>query len=1030
MNRKIIYNFLMLFTLLSGSIMYAQTVSGTVTDATGPLPQATVNVKGTDNSTVTDIDGRYTLNNVESNAVLVFSFMGFQSREVAVNGQTDISITLQEDAQQLSEVVITGYVSQSKKSITGAVSQVNLNNLEKTRIPDVAQALQGQVAGVFVAANTGAPGDGSVIRIRGEGTVGDNRVLYVVDGTPTRDIMFLNQADVETMTVLKDASATAIYGSRAAGGVIIITTKQGAKDRSSFDVDFFTGIHYVQNLPDMLNTDQYLNIMDQSWRNTAGNDPTAESPYAFDRRTRTDLADTDWLDELFTQGISRNLQVTASGGNDKTSYLISGGYYGMNGVVTEDNDQYKRVNFRTNVNSKLNEMFTVGTNMQLSFQSQDKLSSSGDAPGVIRHALIRPPVLGVFKDPSDPTYSNRDPYTDLPFYTGPVRDVGYLSRYEFSSNPLAIVHFTDDVRETFLAFGNVFAEGAFLDKALKFRTNLGMDLRFSHNKAFYENYGDNNIESASDPFFGMGRNNRPNSLSESRAQDVTFTWSNTINYVKTFGDVHDVNFLVGHELIKNKWSNIVGARSGFDNDSDNFRYLGNGGFSTSGPYSPPSNDGTASDWTLLSFFASGNYGYDNRYHLTATIRADASSRFGPDNKWGYFPSFGANWIVTNEKFMENVNWLSNLRLRGSWGQSGNQEIPNGAYNTYVDTSSPLGPQIIRFGIPNIKWETTTQSNFGIDLGFLSNKLNISADYFHKKTDDIVLTVAPPGTTGGSLIQASYINSGEVVNKGFEFAVNFQNNDNEFKYGVNANLATLNNEVTKLQRNVALIETAGGRARTVVGQPLNAYYGYQFEGIYQNQAEIDAQLYNGANGRVPGDIRFKDINGDGQINADDRTFIGNPVPKITYGLSFNASYKNFDISFLFQGVEDVDRYNDQKQILDYDSRPFNSTTAALGAWTGEGTSNTVPRLTFNDTGGSQISSIFVEDASYLRLKNIEIGYTFNKSLPFIDYLRIYASGQNLLTWTDYTGLDPESTDLVDRGTYPQTAAVMFGAKIKL
>lgn len=1030
MNRKIIYNLFLIFCLLSGGIMYAQTVTGTVTDGSTPLPQATVTVKGTSVSTLTDIDGKYTITDAGQNAVLVFSFIGFTSQEVAINGQTEVNVTLKEDAQQLSEVVVTGYVGQSKKSITGAVSQVNLGNLEKTRIPDVAQALQGQVAGVFVAANTGAPGDGARIRIRGEGTIGNNEVLYVVDGTPTRDITFLNPADIQSMTVLKDASATAIYGSRAAGGVVIVTTKQGVEGTSSFDVDFFTGIHYVQNLPDMLNAQQYLDVMDQSWRNTAGNDPSAESPYAFDRRTRTDLSDTDWLDELFTQGISRNVQVTASGANEKMSYLISGGYYGMNGVVEESNDQYKRVNFRTNINGKLSELFTAGTNMQLTFQSQDKISSSGDAPGVIRHALIRPPVLGVYKNPSDPTYSIRDPYTDLPFYTGPVRDVGYLSRYEFTSNPLAIVHFTDDVRETFQAFGNTFLEGAFLDKSLKVRTNLGVDLRFFHNKAFYENYGDNNIENTGDAFYGLGRNNRPNSLSESRAQDVTFTWSNTINYVKTLGEVHDINVLVGHEFIKNKFSNIVGARSAFDNDSEPFRYLGYGGFSTTGPYSAPSNDGSASDWALLSFFGSANYGYDGKYNVTATLRADASSRFGPNNKWGYFPSFGANWIATNEKFMEDVTWLSNLKLRASWGQSGNQEIPNGAYLTFVNTSSPLGPEIIRFENPDVKWETTTQTNVGIDFGFLNNKLNISADYFHKTTDDILLTVQPPGTTAGSLIQPSFINSGSVENKGFEIGLSFQNNDNEFKYGISGNLATLDNEVTKLQQNVRLIESAGGRVRTVVGQPLNAYYGYQFEGIYQNQAEIDAQLFNGANGRVPGDMRFKDVNGDGQINADDRTFIGNPVPKITYGLAFNASYKNFDISFLFQGVEDVDRYNDQKQILDYDSRPFNSTTAALGAWTGEGTSNTMPRLTFNDTGGSQISSAFVEDASYLRLKNIEIGYTFNKSLPGVDYLRIYASGQNLLTWTDYNGLDPESTDLIDRGTYPQTAAVMFGAKIKL
>jgi hypothetical protein len=330
----------------------------------------------------------------------------------------------------------------------------------------------------------------------------------------------------------------------------------------------------------------------------------------------------------------------------------------------------------------------------------------------------------------------------------------------------------------------------------------------------------------------------------------------------------------------------------------------------------------------------------------------------------------------------------------------------------------------------LKWESTAQTNFGIDLGILSNKLSFSVDYFKKETEDILLTLGLPGVSVGN-IQATYVNAGSVTNEGLEFALNFQNDDNEFKYGFNANMATLKNEVTGLHSNVRLLENTFANTRTVVGQPINAYYGYQFEGIYQNAGEVSSHLFADAGTIQPGDIRFKDLNGDGKIDANDRTFIGNPIPKITYGLAFNASYKRFDLSFLFQGVEDVDRYNDLKQILDYDGRPFNSTTAVLNSWNGEGTSNTIPRVTQNDNGGSRISSIFVEDASYLRLKNIELGYTFDtKAMAGISNLRIYVSGQNLLTWTDYSGLDPESTNLKDQGTYPQAASVMFGARIKL
>jgi len=1023
MSQKIIFSLLLVFTLLSGSVMYAQTVKGTVSDATGPLPQANVVVKGTTISTTTDFDGNYTITNVGTNAVLVFSYVGYVTKEETVTGDTTLNVVLAEDAKQLSEVVVTGYTGQRKASITSAVAQVNMQDLSKTRIPDVGQALQGQVAGVFVAASTGAPGDGVQIRIRGQGSLNNNDVLYVVDGVQTRNISFLNQADIKSMTVLKDAASTAIYGSRAAGGVVVITTKKGTEGKTSLELDVFTGVHYATNLPKLLNTEQYLTMEERAWNNTAGRDP-ALNPYTLDRATRTDLADTDWLNELFTTGLSNNVQLSASGATDKVQYLISGGYYGIDGIVTENNDKYKRVNFRTNINAKLSDRLSVGSNMQITYSSQDRLSSSGDAPGVIRHALIRPPVIPVYKDVNDPTYSAEDPYTDLPFYTGP--NEGWSKNYEFSSNPLAIVHFTNDKRDMFQTFGNVYAEYDFLsDRSLKFRTNLGADIRFIHNKNFAQNYGDPNIGSPDTQYYGLGRNNRPNSLNEDRNQDVTFTWSNTLNYVKTLDEVHSINALLGVESVKYTQSGIGGSRSNFENTTPAFQYLnfGNVG-SASLPY--PNSSGSQTSWTLLSYFASGTYGYKDKYFATASVRADGSSRFGPNNRWGYFPSASAGWILSNESFMADSKWVSNLKLRGSWGQTGNQEIENWQwYNLY---SLGANPSLLRLGNPDVKWETTTQTNIGLDVSVLNNKLSFSADYFVKDTDDILLYVTPPRIIGS--LQSTSTNSASVTNKGFELAINLNNNDRMFKYNINANLATLSNNVTKLNRNVPYLDSPGTRSRTEVGQPINSYYGFQFEGIYQNANEVSSHLYANAANTQPGDIKFKDLNGDGQINADDRTYIGSSIPKLTYGFAFNCSYKNFDLSFLLQGVNDVDRYNDIKQILDYDSRPFNSTTAVLNSWNGEGTSNTIPRVTQNDNGGSRISSVFIEDASYLRLKNIEIGYTFNSDIPGIDNMRIYVSGQNLLTFTDYTGLDPESTSLIDQGTYPQASAVLFGARIKL
>jgi TonB-dependent starch-binding outer membrane protein SusC len=997
-------------------------IAGKITSAAGePLQGVTVGEKNTSNMTSTDINGGFTLV-VPTDAILVITYVGFQKQEVAVSGKTQLLVTMEAVVNTLSDVVVVGYTSQKRNSITGAVSSVDMKDISKTRIADVAQALQGQVAGVFVAANTGAPGDGIKVRIRGEGTLGNNEVLYVVDGISTRDISFLNMSDVKSMTVLKDASATAIYGSRAAGGVVVITTNSGQKGKTNVDIEFFSGIHSATNLPKMLNADQYMTAKDRAWHNTAGNPAAGISPYQADR-SRPDLANTDWLDELFDAGKSKSFQVAASGGTDKLQYLLSAGYYDQDGIVLGDHDKYQRFNFRTNINANISDRLQIGTNLQITYAKQDKLSSSGDVPGVIRHAVLRPPVLKVYKDVNDPTYSATNPFTDLPFYLNSNSNGGWSKNYEFASNPIAIVHFTDDKRNTYRTFGSIYGEYAFLkDKALKFRSTLGIDIAFMHNKNFAENFGDDNDNAPGELYPGLGRNNKPNNLDENRGEAMTFIFTNTLNYVKTINQKHTINALLGTENVSTKTSGIGGSRQNFDNTTDPFRYLDYGSSSNQG------SAGSATEWNLVSFFASGTYGYKNTYFATATVRADASSRFGPNNKWGYFPSASLGWKISQEKFMENTEWISNLMLRASWGKSGNQEIPDHAYETVVTKVGGV-VNTIRYGNPDIKWESTTQTNIGIDMSVMKNRLSFSADYFIKNTDDILLSVGLPAVSVG-VIEKTFVNAGEVSNKGFEFGVNYRNDSRAFTYSVNANIATLTNRVEKLQTFVKSIIDDGTHTKTEVGQPISSYYGYVFDGIYQNAAEVNTHLFLNSNGTQPGDIKFRDVDGDGQINANDRAFIGNPIPKTTFGFSFSAGYKQFDFSFLVQGVQGVDRYNDMKQILNYDSRPFNSTTAVLDSWNGEGTSNTTPRLTFNNNGGGNVSGVFVEDASYIRLKNIEIGYTFNTSRMGIKSLRLFASGQNLLTSSDYTGLDPESTSLIDKGTYPQSTAFIFGVKVKL
>ncbi|RYG08592.1 MAG: SusC/RagA family TonB-linked outer membrane protein, partial [Chitinophagaceae bacterium] len=509
-NRRSFVALVILILLATGFSSYAQTkVTGRVTDETNlPIPGAVVMQTGTKNQVATDTDGKYSITLTADGAQsITISYMGYTSTTQAYGG-SPINVSLKPSAQNLDEVVVLGYTAQKRGTVTAAVSNVNMNDLSKTRIVDVAQALQGQVAGVFVAANTGAPGDGIKIRIRGEGTLGNNDVLYVIDGVPTRDISFLNQSDVNSMTVLKDAAAGAIYGSRAAGGVVVITTKSGQQGKGRVDVEYFQGFHTATNLPEMLNADQYLTVKDRAWHNTLGNAANATSPYQA-ARSRTDLADTDWLDELFETGKSKNLQLATSGGNQDIQYLISSGYYKQDGIVVENKDVFERFNFRTNVNANVTDRFKVGTNIQLSYAKQDKLSSSGDVPGIIRHALLRPPVLGVYKSVTDPTYSAANPFTDLPFYTG--NNSGWDKNFEFSSNPIAIVHFTNDRRKTFQTFGNVYAEYSFLDdKSLKFRSNVGVDISFSHNKNFAQNFGDDNDNNPTELFPGMGRNNKPN----------------------------------------------------------------------------------------------------------------------------------------------------------------------------------------------------------------------------------------------------------------------------------------------------------------------------------------------------------------------------------------------------------------------------------------------------------------------------------------------------------------------------------------
>ena len=1026
MKKTLFLIFLSFFSLA----MQAQTIQlkGTVKDAgtNEELIGVNVIVVGSKTGTVTSINGDFEIS-VPQNATLKVSYVGYKSQEIKLSGsgQITLNVKLESDNQRIDEVVVVGYNSQKKSSLTGAVSSVNMTDLAQRKVPDVAQMLQGQVAGVQVTQSTGAPGDGISIVVRGVGSINsDTKPLYIIDGNPSESISFINPSDILSMTVLKDAAAAALYGARASGGVIVITSKSGKSGKASVEASYYHGIQQVTNLPTMLNGTQYMNKMEESWNN-ANPGQSATNPYT-PQKSRTDLANTNWLKELFTPGQTDNVQLSVSGGTEKVQYYLSGSYFHQNGIVVSNNDQFNRINFHSTINANLTDWFKVGSNLQIVNSMQDALSSSGDAPGIIRHAFIRPPVISVYKDSSDPTYKASDPFTDLPFYSTNLQNNGGKwnnsnNLYELSQNPIALAYNTNDKRGSFRTFGNVFGEFAFLkDKSLKLKTNLGVDINFIHNKAFNKNFGDDDGQGSA-IYAGQGRENRPNTLAESRAQESTITWTNTANYNKQI-NLHTISVLAGSEYVGYNNSGMNGSRENYSNSDAAFQYLDFGNQNLH-----IWNGGTEVKSTLFSLFAGVNYNYDNRYYANVNLRRDMSSQFAANNQTAYFPSFSAAWRISQENFMKDIEAVSDLKLRVSSGKLGNQSgLSNYPSLAIYDSQGTLR----RLGNPDLKWETTTQNDVGLDASFFNSKVSVTFDYYQKVTSDLLLPLNLPTFVGD--LNPTIVNAGKVTNKGVEISAGYKNSDHAFKYSINANVAMGSNVVNELPATLPSIY--GQVTKTEAGHPLNSYYGYQMAGIYQTQAEIDGYLTGAPHSDIkPGYIKFKDLNGDGIINDKDRTYIGNPNPRMTYGLNLTLSYKAFDFSMFVQGVQGVERWNDLKKILDYDTRPFNHTTSTLDSWHGEGTSNTIPISTFADNGSSNNSSIFVENASYLRLKNVEIGCSLQELLKkyknVLPNIRIYVSMQNVFTLTKYTGLDPESTNLMDQGTYPQARAFLFGFTTK-
>jgi len=1002
----------------------AVTVTGRVTQANGDgLPGVTVLVKGTSNGTSTDAGGNFTLTLPDANATLTVSAIGFITQEVPLQGRTQVNIVLQTDVKSLNDVVVIGYQTQRKADLTGAVSQINQRDIANLPVTSPSQILQGKAAGVTITQQTGAPGENIAVRIRGIGTINDNDPLYIIDGVPTKTgINQISPNDIESINILKDASSAAIYGARASNGVVIITTKRGKSGKPKLSISGYGGVQTASNLIQMANTSQYV----AAYNVAAQNDGREQIPAA----VAATLPNVNWLKEVLKPAQQYNVQMDVSGGTENSQYIVSGSYLKQDGLIR--NSSFDRYNLRTAVNSTLSKYVKVGTNANLSYNKTRQVGTSGDGfgdgnPGasIVRYAL--------FRTPGTPVYNSLGQFVDLPQLPDGTQATGILGD---GINPVALADATDRNFNRYSLLGNAYMEITPIER-LRIRSDFGLTFLITDYKQFFRT-------------FGIDRSfNSPAQLAQSNAKDFNYNWTNTAVYDLPIGK-STFSFLLGTEAIKNNSQAISASRRGYVDQSPTFQYLDNG-------TGVQQNGGGEAHSALLSGFARVSYDYNSKYLASFNFRRDGSSQFLPGRRAENFYSGSVGWNLAQEEFMSGVSAVSLLKLRASIGQLGNSNIGNYPYASLVGGNfyypfggvSTQGLSIISKGNPNIRWETSTQSNFGVDLGLMQGALQLSVDYFIKNTSDVLLNLPLPSSAGNGGNPA--VNAGKIRNQGLEVELNYSNTaGKDWTYSVTGNLATLQNKVVSFG---GATPSPGGRidnnyfaTLTAVGQPIGSFYLLQTDGIFQNAQEVFTHAYQGP-GIQPGDVKFKDISGpdgvpDGIIDGNDRTFVGSPIPKLTYGLTGNLRFKSLDLSLFFQGVYGNKLYNQVNTDIEGFYRAFNLTErAATNYWTGEGSTNEYPRLSWTGASNNkQPSDRFLEDGSYLRLKNVQLGYTFGDKLltPLkISSVRLFISAQNLLTFTKYTGLDPEQGTNsnsagegvravgIDFGTYPSARTFTAG-----
>jgi len=972
-----------------------QTVKGKITDDKNiPIVGASVQVKNTLRGTFSDIDGGYVIV-AASNDTLVFSMLSMATQKIPVAGKTIIDVKLLEDAKALGEVVVIGYGTVKKSDLTGSVSTVKSIDLTKITSLNPEQALQGKVTGVQVTSTSGAPGAVPTLRIRGVGTFNNSSPIFVVDGVILDDISFLNSDDIASMDILKDASATAIYGSRGANGVILVTTKTGKKGQGK-TIFSYSGEQSVQVLTkkiDLLSGRDYATVVNEIT-------PTYNN---------VDLIpNTDWQSLIYHPASILSHQISASGGTENAQFYLSIGYFKQNGII--DKSSYERITFKLNNTYSLTKNIKVGNFISVTPYKQQ------NAPNVTYSAYRAIPILV----PYNPDGS-----------FAPVQNVG---------NPLADLAYSNNYNKGVRGVGNLFAEVTIL-KDFKAKTSYGLDAAYNQAISFTPAY-----------FVSSQQYNLLNTLSKGNSDNITWVWENTLSFNKQFG-LHSFDAVGGYTMQRASSENFSMTGKNIIRTSPDFWY-----FDPS--YISDPNNGVNQvssiingvdvnqNYSMLSYLFRVNYTYNSKYILTATFRRDGSSKFSTGNRYGNFPSFAAGWNVSKESFMKNITVISNLKVRGSWGIIGNDKIPYDKQYSLTQTMVAIfgTPSSVNsattydiFGNPNLKWESTTQGDAGLEIGLLKDKLTGEFDYYNRKTTNILIPLSTPDYLGNGQGAVVWFNAASVRNTGFESNITWKDNVGKVGYSISFLGSTLQNKVLKVGGSSGIDSVLyGGKlssgvrvTQSRVGIPIGAFFGFKTNGVFQSIDELNA--YPHLSTAVPGDLRFVDVNNDGKIDDNDRTYIGSPIPKLILGLNFEADYLGFDFSFEIQGVYGNKLFN-AKEIVRPD--PYNWEKHVLGAWTSPGTSNTEPRA---DYGGNNYlpSDKFVQDGSFTRLRNVTLGYTLPSALTkriAISQLRIYLKGSNIYTLTKFTGYTPEigSSDVlsngIDFGTYPVTAVYSFGINL--